>query len=124
MADIQTYLGATPKSCPLGASAVARGLRIVRGSDGLYTVAGVGVRGDFVTLRDAVASEVTAGCPSGTPASVPAVASEAITDGDLAYSAALGKFSKTSTNAVLMGRWSGAVSGDGVLGTVQLFPVA
>ena len=40
--------------------------------------------------------------------------------GDSAYSAASGKFSKTSTNAVLCGKWVLAASGDGVLGEVEL----
>lgn len=124
MAEIATYLGVTPITGTLTAAAVARGLRVTRNSSNLFAVQDISARGDAVTLRDGVASEAIPICPSGTPAKVPAVASEAVAIGDLAYSAAGGKFSKTSTNAVLMGRWTLAASGDGVLGEVQLFTVA
>jgi hypothetical protein len=51
---------------------------------------------------------------------VPAVASEAVAVGDPAYTAAAGKFSKTSSSATLVGKWVLAASGDGVLGEVEL----
>lgn len=124
MAELATYLGVTPVTITLTAVAAARGVRVTRNSSGLCAVTGIGTRGDYVTLRDGVASEAISAVPSGTPAKVPALASEAAAVGDLAYSAASGKFSVTSTNAVLMGRWTLAASGDGVLGEVELFTLA
>lgn len=124
MAELATYIGITSISVPLTAAAAVRGVRVVGNSSGLYAVADATIRGDYVLLRDGVASEVVPGAGAGTPAEVPALASEAATVGALAYSAAAGKFSVTSTNAVVMGRWTLAASGDGVLGQVQLFPVA
>lgn len=124
MAELATYIGVTPVSTPLSAVAVARGVRVTRASTGLFAVADATIRGDRVTLRSGDASEVIPAVPAGTPAKVPALASEAVAVGDLAYSAAAGKFSKTSTNAVLMGRWTLAATGDGVLGEVELFTVA
>lgn len=124
MAEIATYIGVTPISLPLGAAAVARGLRVTRGTDGLFVVQDASARGDAVTIRDGVASEVSSGVPAGTPARVPALAGEAATAGALAYSFAGGKFGVTSASAVLMGRWALAASGANVLGTVDLFPVA
>jgi len=124
MADIATHIGVTPVSITLTAAACGRGLRVTRNSSGLCAVTAATSRGDYVTLRDGVASEVVPAVPPGTPAKVPAVASEAVAVGDLAYSAASGKFSKTATDAVLMGRWTMAASGDGVLGEVELFAVA
>jgi hypothetical protein len=122
--SLATHLGVTPVTVTLTAVAVARGLRVTRNSSGLCAVQDASARGDYVTLRDGVASEAIPAAASGTPAKVPAVASEAVAVGDLAYSAAGGKFSKTSASAVLMGRWTQAASGDGVLGEVQLFTVA
>lgn len=124
MAELATYLGVSPQSITLTNVAAARGVRVTRNSSGLCAVADATTRGDYVTLRDGVASETISASPAGTPAKVPALASEAVAVGDLAYAAASGKFSKTSTNAALMGRWTLAASGDGVLGEVQLFPVA
>ena len=124
MADFATYIGVTPVSAKLTAVAVARGVRLVRDSSGTHAVADATIRGDVVTIREGVASEVIPVCPAGTPAKVPALASEATLVGDLAYAAASGKFSKTSTNAALMGRWTLAASADGVLGEVQLFATA
>jgi hypothetical protein len=124
MAELATYIGVTPVSVALTAAAIGRGVRVTRNSSGLCAATAIGTRGDYVTLREGVASEVIPAVSAGSPAKVPALASEAVAVGDLAYSAANGKFSKTSTDAVLMGRWTLAASGDGVLGEVQLFSVA
>lgn len=120
MADIATYTGVTPIAKTLTNAACARGLRVALDSSGTISAAAIGVRGDYVTMQDGVANQVIEVTPAGTPAKVPAVASEAVAVGDTAYSAAAGKFSKTSTSAVLMGKWVMAASGDGVLGEVQL----
>lgn len=124
MAELATYTGVTPISKTLTAVAAARGVRLTLASTGLCAVSALGERGDYGLLRDGVASEVVPVVPLGTPAKIPALASEACAVGDAAYSAAAGKFSKTSTNAVLMGKWVLAASGDGVLGEVQLYTVA
>lgn len=125
MADFATYLGVTPVSKTLTAVAAARGIRVTLDASGTVAKSVIGVRGDYVTLRDGVASEVIDCVAAGTPAKVPALASEAVAIGDAAYSAADGKFSKTSGGgAILMGKWTMAASGDGVLGEVQLQTVA
>jgi len=123
MADIATYIAVDPRTITLTAVAVARGLRVTRNSSGLCAVADATTRGDYMTLRDGVASEAIPAQSMAGPAEVPAVASEAVVVGDPAYAAAAGKTSKTSTNAALVGRWTQAASGDGVLGAVQLLPV-
>lgn len=73
-----------------------------------------------MALTSAAASEPFMGASMQDGGKVPALASEATVVGDLAYSAADGKFSKTSANAVLVGRWTMAASADGVLGEVEL----
>lgn len=119
MANPASYEAAAPRTINLTAAAVSRGVRVALNGSGLCAAAAVGVRGDFVTAQAGAASESIAafGTQSGR---VPALASEAVAVGDTAYSAASGKFSKTSTNAVLMGVWTLAASGDGVLGEVEL----
>lgn len=124
MAELATYTGVTPISKKLTAVAAARGVRLVLDSSGTVSVAGSTVRGDYVSMQDGAASEVIIVTPLGTPAKVPALASEATVVGDIAYSAASGKFSKTATSAVAVGKWTLAASGDGVLGEVQLFNAA
>lgn len=124
MAEIATYINATPRTILLTAAAVARGLRVIRSSTGACAVADATARGDYMTLDDIPASSYGRGQSMSGPAEVPAVASEAVVVGDLAYAAAAGKTSKTSTNAALVGRWTQAASADGVLGTVQLLAVA
>jgi hypothetical protein len=92
-------------------------------SSGLCAVTSATTRGDYVLAQDGAASGVIAAYDAQSGI-VPALASEAAAVGDLAYAAASGKFSVTSTDAALMGRWVQAASGDGVLGAVKLFSVA
>lgn len=124
MAELATYTGVTPISKKLTNSAIGRGLRVVLNSSGVVALAGIGVPGHYVTLQSGAADEVVPVVPLGTPAKIPAVASEAVAVGDKAYSAANGKFSKTSTDAVEVGVWTLAASADGVLGEVQLYGAA
>lgn len=105
---------------------LARGVRVALNSSGLCAAAGATVAGDFVTDQ-VIPISVSGQTPkSGVAYSlngggqVPALASEAVAVGDAAYSAASGKWSKTSTNAVYLGKWVIAASGDGVLGAVEL----
>lgn len=123
MAELATYRGVNPATINLTNVAVTRGVRVVRASTGLCAVTDATKRGDYVTLTSGAASDTIAAVPMGDGGKVPAMASEAATVGALAYAAASGKFSVTSTNAAVCGRWTLAASGDGVLGEVELFPV-
>jgi len=128
MAELATYVGIEPRSINNGTTALVRGVRVTRASDGTVAVADATTRGDYVTLHDIAASTTTV-TESGSAASmsgggkVPALASEATVVGDDAYAAASGKFSKTSTNAAFVGRWTLAASGNNVLGEVELLDV-
>lgn len=124
MAELASYIGIEPLTIKATAVAQARGIRVTLNSDNETAKSAIGVRGDYITLGAIAASEYGVAAATGCGGKVPALASEAVAVGDLAYSAADGKFSKTSTNAVLMGRWTLAASGDGVLGEVLLGTVA
>lgn len=101
-----TYIGVTPVSVSLDSTAVLRGLRVKRGSNGLYTVQDATARGEYVTLNDGIASEVVEGAALGTPARAPMQVAAAVVQGDLAYSAAAGQSTNVSTNAVLLGKYA------------------
>lgn len=120
MAEMTSYIGIVPRTVIPTAVALVRGVRVARASTGLVAVADATVRGDYVTITAAAASEPCEVASMQGGGKVPALASEAVAIGDSAYSAASGKFSKTSTNAVLCGKWTLAASGDGVLGEVEL----
>lgn len=124
MALQTTYVGIEPRTITATNVAQARGVRVTRDSSGTTAVADATTRGDYITLQAVSASGTGSAVSASGGGKVPALASEQVAVGDLAYAAASGKFSKTSTNAALMGRWSLAASGDGVLGEVELFPVA
>lgn len=123
MAELATYIGITPRSINLANTAVVRGVRVSRASTGLNAVADATTRGDYVTLTAGAALETIAVASMADGGKVPALASEACAVGDAAYAAAAGKFSKTSTNAAVLGRWTLAASGDNVLGEVELLSV-
>jgi hypothetical protein len=124
MAELATYVGIEPRTAIATNVAQARGVRVTRNSSGVTAVADATTRGDYVTLTDIAASSAGQVASLSGGGKIPALASEATVVGDLAYAAAAGKFSKTSTNAALLGRWTLAASGDGVLGEVELFSVA
>lgn len=124
MAELATYIGVDPRTIIANSVAQARGVRVTRNSAGTTAVADNTSRGDYVTAVAIAASEPGMAFSMNDGGKVPALASEATVVGDLAYSAASGKWSKTSTGAVLLGRWTQAASGDGVLGEVELFTVA
>lgn len=121
MATQSTYNGVTPRTIIAGDVAIARGLRTVINTSGFHDLAGIGVRGDFIAMTDI---EATKPGPAVVPQAgnkIPMVASEQTAVGDPAYSAALGKTSKTTGGgAVYLGKWTQAASGDGVLGEVEL----
>lgn len=121
MATQSTYIGVAPVTLLVGASDVVRGVRVSRDTSNLVTVQDITARGDFVTLTSGEATYTCEGASMQSAGHVPALASEATAIGDTAYSAASGKFSKTSGGgAVLCGTWIQAASGDGVLGMVEL----
>lgn len=124
MAELATYIGIVPRTILANSVAQVRGVRVTRNSAGTTAIADNTTRGDYVTLTAIEASLPGTAASMSDGGSVPALASEACAIGDLAYSAASGKFSKTSAGAVLCGRWTQAASGDGVLGVVELFSVA
>ena len=114
---------ATQKTVTATAVAIVRGARLLLNTNGLVSVAGLTICGDYVALQDIAASGTGLAAPIGGGGSVPMLASENCTVGAAAYSAASGKTSKTSTNAVLVGKWLQAPSTD-TLGVVELGYVA
>lgn len=121
MAELAGSIGANFEPCIATAVAIARGSRVTLDSSGTCAASDIGVRGDYITDSAVAASESFAGIPMQLGCRVAALASEATAIGDAAYSAASGKISKTSGGgAVLLGKWTQAASGDGVLGQVQL----
>ncbi len=120
MATQSTYIGVTPRTIIADVTALARGIRVTRAA-GVCVAAAIGVRGDFVTATSIEASKPGEAFSMQSAGKVPALASEATAVDDAAYSAADGKFSKTSGGgAILCGKWTQAASGDGVLGEVEL----
>lgn len=124
MALQTTYVGIEPRTAIASSVAQVRGVRVTRDSTGVTAVTDIATRGDYVTLQAVAASAAGDVASMSGGGKVPALASEATTVGALAYSAAAGKFSVTSTSAVVVGRWTLAASGDNVLGEVELFSVA
>lgn len=122
MADAATYIGVVPRTIQLTNAAIGRGLRVVRGSDGTCTLAAATVRGDYVTMVDGAISEYISAASLSGGGKVGAYASEAVNAGDLAYAAANGQFSKTSTNAALLGRWT-TTTAVNTLGEVEILDV-
>lgn len=120
MAELATYRGCEPVTIKAGASALARGVRVTRQSNGTCIVQDATAGGDYVTLAAIPAATYGPAQPMGKGGKLPVLASEAVVVGDAAYSAAAGKGSKTATDAVVIGRWTQAASGDGVLGEVEL----
>jgi hypothetical protein len=100
-------------------STIGRGLRVSYGATGLITLAGVGLRGDYVTLQDIANNDVGLIASLGGGGKCPAVASVAVAQGDVAQAAANGQFAGAGA-APHCGRWTTAVSGAGVLGEVEL----
>jgi hypothetical protein len=120
MPEVATYIGVEPRTAwNNSGTQIGRGLRCTLGATGSLALAGVGVRGDFVTLVDIPNTEYGAVVKLSSEGKVPAVASAAVAAGDDATAAANGQFAGASANP-FMGRWTTAVSGAGVLGEVEL----
>lgn len=105
------------------AVAISRGARLTLQTNGLVSVSAIGVRGEYIALQDIAASGSGVAAVTAAGGSVPVLASENVTLGQAAYSAASGATSATSTNAVLMGKWKQATT-NGTLGVVELASVA
>jgi hypothetical protein len=122
MAELASYIGIEPRTLNnASGSTIARGLRVVLGATDQITLAGIGPRGDFVTLQDVANNETGAGASLQGGGKVPMVASVAVAMGDLAYGAANGQASNVAAGAILLGRWTQPASGAGVLSEVELF---
>jgi hypothetical protein len=120
MAEMATYIGIEPRTINANA-ALARGIRVTLNSSGTCDASGITDAGDYVTLQAIEAAKPGAAASMRGGGKVPAVASEAVAVGDPAYTAASGKFSKTSgSSAVLVGKWALAASGVDVLGEIEL----
>jgi hypothetical protein len=120
MAEMATYIGVVPRTVTANAAA-ARGIRLTLNSSGTCDAAGITDAGDYVSLQAIEAAKTGAAVSMHGGGKIPAVASEAVAVGDPAYTAASGKFSKTSgSSAVLVGKWALAASGVDVLGEIEL----
>jgi len=119
MAEMATYIGIEPRTVTANA-AVSRGQRVTLNSSGTVDVQDNTAAGDYVAITDIEAGKVGEVASMSGGGKVPALASEATNVGDLAYTATTGRFSKTSTSNVAVGRWVLAASGAGVLGEVEL----
>src|SRR5260370_40948076 len=120
MAEMTANIGVVPRTITAGAVAIARGLRTVLNVSGTHDLAGATVRGDFIAAQDLAIGEVGAGYTTSGGGKVPAVSNVAAAVGDLAYSAANGRFTNVSSGAAYLGKWVLAASGAGVLGEVEL----
>lgn len=123
MAVQTTYnIGSALRSVNNDSTAIASaGLRLILGSTGLVTLAGLTVRGQYVSLESIEASKPGAAAAVQGGGTVPAIGAGSASIGDTAYSAANGQFSATSgANALIMGVWTQACPGAGQLGAVEL----
>lgn len=124
MATVATTVIPIQKTVTATAVAISRGQRLLLNANGLVSVAGLGVRGEYIALQDIAASGTGVVCVTAAGGSVPVLAGEASCDrGDAAYSMASGVTGITSTNAVLMGKWLQATA-NGTLGVIELASVA
>lgn len=120
-----TYIGVTPVTLQLDSMAVGRGLRVKRGSNGLYTLQDASARGEYVTLNDGVASDVIEGAALGTPARVPFVVtfSASIVPGAVAYTGASGTATDANTSGIILGKFADTATASGQFAAVDLLTV-
>ena len=124
MAYPVTTLGVTPITCKASAAvSFTRGLRgtLVGVADGVptYDLAGLAEIGQVAcdTPTEAAAGYFL-GAAMNESTNIPAVASENVTAGAIAYTAASGLTSVTSTNAVRVGIWR-TTTASAAVGIVQ-----
>ena len=116
MAELAAASGSQLFTVIATAVAISRGARVTLDSSGTVAASAIGVRGDYVAAGAIAASGTGAAYNLNLAGIIPALASEAIVAGDLCYSAAAGKVSKTSGGgAVIVGKANTAASGDGIL---------
>ncbi len=116
MAELAASVGSQLFSVNLTNATCARALRLTIDSSGTASASAIGVRGDYMSAQAGAALETISAYSMQEAGIVPATASEAIVRGDLCYSAASGKVSKSSGGgAVIVGKANTAASGDGVL---------
>lgn len=116
MAELAAASGSQLFTVTATAVAIARGIRVTLDANGLVAASAIGVRGDYVAAGAIAASGTGAAYNTNHAGIIPVVASEAIAVGDLCYSAANGKVSKSSGGgAVIIGKANTAASADGVL---------
>lgn len=131
MPDAASYCGIETRTIQLSAAAIARGVRVVRNSSGLFTAAGAtaALRGEFVTMQAGAASEFIAAAAMQSGGKVPMLCAASMTNGttaigEIAYAAANGLVSNVSTSAAVVGKFT-TVTPDSTLGEVELLaPVA
>lgn len=112
---------------PAANTAYVRGTRVTIQSDGTVATQDATLRGDFVMLQDvgSAATPVKAqAAPLGAGGSLPLVSLVTAAVGDSAYSAAAGKVTNVSTNAILVGTYRQAVTVANTLAVVELKTVA
>lgn len=119
MAEMASYIGIEPRT-GIANAACSRGLRYLVNASGTLDVQDNTARGDFVAITDIEAAKAGEVASLWGGGKVPAVASEATVAGDAAYTATTGRFSKSSTSNVAVGKWIVGASGAGVLGEVEL----
>jgi hypothetical protein len=119
MALQSTYIGIVPRTINNDSTDLALGVRVTLASTGLAALSLISVRGDFTTLQTIPASKPGEAASMQSAGRVPALASEAVSAGDPAYSAASGQYSKTSASAVLVGKWY-TTTASGAIGEVEL----
>lgn len=124
MAYPVTTLGVTPITCKANTNvSFTRGLRgtLVGTADGapIYDLSAIGEIGQVVcdTQTDAAAGYFL-GAALNESVNIAASASENVTAGAVAYTAAAGQFSVTSTNAVRAGIWRTTTAANAV-GIIQ-----
>jgi hypothetical protein len=119
MPEMASYVGIEPRTITANA-AIARGLRCSLNASGTYDLQDNTAIGDMIALHDIEAGLTGAAASTHGGGKVPAVASEAVLMGDPAYTATLGRCSKTSSSNVLIGKWTQPASGAGVLSEIEL----
>lgn len=103
-------------------AAIGRGLRCVMQSNGYLALAGIGVRGDYISLQVLTPGEPGLVAPINCGGSLALYTATSANVADLTYSAANGQVSATSTSAVLVGKWLQAPVAS-TLAVAELIPI-
>jgi len=120
MAELAPYAGANLLSFNSTNAAIARGARVVLDSSQTVSAAGATVRGEGVAMYAGAALAPLAVGVFQSGGVLPCIGDAAIAINTAVYSAASGKVSATSTNAVLIGKAFTACTADGTLFSVLI----